>query len=84
MLKRLVDSYDKGKLIPKITFLANIALQEGDDIPPLEHHVKLTGTKFPFNSLPFCISPPGKSCLFGVASFVAILPSALLTTINSF
>ena len=54
-----MDSYDKGKQIPKCEFKANITLQEGDDIPPLEHKVTLTGTKFPFNSLPFDIRPPG-------------------------
>ena len=60
MLKRFVDSYEEGKLIPKCQFTAKITFQEEEDIPPLEHHVNLIGTKFPFNYLRFDISPAGK------------------------
>jgi hypothetical protein len=52
-LKRFVDSYELGKIIPKCQFSANITLQEGDSIPPLQLRVKLFGTKSPNNFLTF-------------------------------
>ena len=68
MLKRQVDSYEQGKLIPKCQFSAKVNIKEEDDIPPLEHRVKLIGAKFPFNTMLFNINPPGRV----YASIVAV------------
>lgn len=57
ILKRNVDSYELGKIIPKCQFSANIPLQEGDSIPTLQQRVTLIGTKSPYNFLTFNIEP---------------------------
>ena len=55
----MVDHYKKGKVIPKCQFSASIVIQEGEDIPPLDHQVELKGAKLPHNILPFHIPPTG-------------------------
>ena len=47
-------------MIPKCQFSANVVLKEEDEVPPLQHRVRLIGSKSPFNSFMFEINPPGK------------------------
>ena len=49
-------------MISKCQFSANIVLQEGEEVPHLQHQVNVIGAKPPFNFLTFDISPPGKTC----------------------
>ncbi len=58
VLKRLVDSYEQGKIIPKCQFSAKILPREGEDIPSLQCQVKLNGAKEPFNVVMLDIEPP--------------------------
>ena len=58
VLKRTVDGYEEGKVIPKCQFSAKVMLQEGEDVPPLQHQVELRGAKSPNNILAFDINPP--------------------------
>ena len=58
VLKRLVDSYEQGKIIPKCQFSAKVLPREGEDIPSLQCQVKLNGAKEPFNAVMLDIDPP--------------------------
>lgn len=56
MLKRLVDSYEQGQIIPKCRFSAKIFPHEAD-IPSLRGQIKLNGAKKPYNTVMFDIDP---------------------------
>ena len=58
MLKRFVDNYEQGKMIPKCQFSAKISLHEGEDVPSLQRQIKLNGAREPFNTLMLDIEPP--------------------------
>ena len=59
VLKRFVDSYEQGKIIPKCQFSAKILPHEGEHyIPSLQCQVKLNGAKEPFNTIMLDIDPP--------------------------
>ena len=58
VLKRFVDSFEQGKMIPKCQFSAKISLHEGKHIPSLQHRVQLIGARSPFNTVVLDIDPP--------------------------
>ena len=58
VLKRFVDSFKQGKMIPKCQFSAQISLHEGKHIPSLQHRVQLIGARSPYNTLMLAINPP--------------------------
>ena len=77
MLKRLVDSYEQGKIIPKCQFSAKILPREAD-IPSLQGQIKLNGAKEPYNTVMLDIDPPifatgnTKSCILWDRLFIQV------------
>ena len=56
-MKRHVDKFEPGKMIPKCQLSADFIKPIGDEkIPMLLHHVNLIGAKEPHNT--FVIKPP--------------------------
>lgn len=57
VLKKVVDGYIYGKVIPVCRFSADVKLQEGESVPPLHYQVELLGAKLPNNIIVFYIDP---------------------------
>ena len=56
VIKRNVDSFEPGKMIPNCQLSAEFSSSAGQKVPSLKHRVKLLGAKDPFDT--FLIKSP--------------------------
>ena len=50
VIKRNVDSFEPGKMIPNCQLSAEFSSSAGQKVPSLKHRVKLLGAKDPFDT----------------------------------
>ena len=65
IMKKYVDVYCPGKIIPKVQLVADFIAGSGQrDIPMFRYRVKLIGAKEPHNMLTIWPTISGEECLF--------------------